>query len=244
MPSSRPTTPLPLRLPGPSQRSIKNASNHVSRINDSGYSDPTDRWSSTPLNFFGQGSCRLRLSVYCTFQLPFPLTQRGQSWRGSRSPRTKVSAAHDRLAPAKLVREFGPERSKGGVGRGGAAFGSHLNRVGAGGVRLPSGSPTCPHMRNETARHPPPHHDFRPKARLRRSAFLRRVSRGGRARAARMYPFPPTQRRRRCPREYSSALTTLVRAPEPRRRQCFREYRRSNSGRGSKRHDPRSLIRF
>ena len=37
MPSSRPTTPLPLRLPGPSQRSIKNASNHVSRINDSGY---------------------------------------------------------------------------------------------------------------------------------------------------------------------------------------------------------------
>jgi transposase len=37
MPSSRPTTPLPFRLPGPSQRSIKNASNHVSRINDSGY---------------------------------------------------------------------------------------------------------------------------------------------------------------------------------------------------------------
>jgi predicted MFS family arabinose efflux permease len=27
MPSSRPTTPLPLRLPGQSQRSIKNASN-------------------------------------------------------------------------------------------------------------------------------------------------------------------------------------------------------------------------
>ena len=37
MPSSRPTTPMPPRLPGPSPRSIKNASNHVSRINDSGY---------------------------------------------------------------------------------------------------------------------------------------------------------------------------------------------------------------
>ena len=37
MPSSRPTTPMPPRLLGPSPRSIKNASNHVSRINDSGY---------------------------------------------------------------------------------------------------------------------------------------------------------------------------------------------------------------
>src|SRR5580704_6249631 len=42
-----------------------------------------------------------------------------------------ISAAHDRLAPAKLVWEFGPERPKGRVGFGRAALRGHLNRVGA-----------------------------------------------------------------------------------------------------------------
>jgi hypothetical protein len=53
--------------------------------------------------------------------------------------RAKISAAHDRLAPAKLVREFGPERPKGGVGLGRTAFGGQLNRVGAAGGHLRGG---------------------------------------------------------------------------------------------------------
>jgi len=48
------------------------------------------------------------------------------------APHAKANATHDRLAPTKLVGEFGSEHPIGRMGCGRAACGSHLNRVAAG----------------------------------------------------------------------------------------------------------------
>ena len=131
----------------------------------------------------GRGSCTLQLSVCCTFQPPFPLTQRGRPWRGSRCPshRDQCGARSARARQAGSgIWPGAPERTRGPR--------PHC-------VRRP---PEPRRRRRRTL--PQRSRAYAPAIGEREDgdgAALRGRPECQRARAARMYPFPPTHLGRR-----------------------------------------------